>query len=485
MNTLKQKIVSGAIWRFADIFMGQAVSFLVGLVLARLLEPNEFGTVALLTIFIKLSECFVSGGFGTALIQKKTTDELDYNSVFFFTLGISILFYLILWFSAPAIARFYDTPILVLVLRVMSLRLILDGINGVQNAVLSRNMLFHLGFRISTPSIIVTGIVGIWMAYTGYGLWALVWSSLAGSLVGTILRWLLIGWRPSLHYSWTRIRSLFRFGSGILGTSLMITASDQLYGLVIGKWYTPNDLAFFNRGDNIPTMLRNLIQASINGVSLPVLSQMQDDNARFRLAMKRFLQLGTFLIAPVMVGLMVTGPNVIRILFSDKWIAATPFLQMMCLASIFWPMDVLNRQMIVAKGDSRLHFSLQLINKGILLIALLASFQYGVFWIAFSRMILTPICAMINALPGKRMINYSIPSQFRDLAFILFPTTLMGVCMWCVGLIPLPPIILLSLQAIIGIALFVSISLMLKLEPAQDIIQIAKEKMRKKKTASL
>lgn len=303
VTNLKNQVFRGVLWRFAEQFGTQIISFAVSVILACILGPEEFGTVALLTIFLALSSCLVNSGFGTALIQKKDADDLDFNSVFYLSLALSALLFGALWFSAPVIAGFYGKPVLISVLRVSAIKLIFDGLNGVQNAVLARQMLFNRSFWITLSGTFVGGVMGIWMAYSGFCIWSLVWSSLAGGFVSTAVRWFLIRWRPAFQFSWQRLKGLFAFGSRMLGVSLLDTFFTQIYGLLIGKWYSDSDLAYFNRGEHLPQVVMNSIQGSIGSVVFPALSKMQDDKAKLKSAMRKVMKTSSFIVFPMMFGL--------------------------------------------------------------------------------------------------------------------------------------------------------------------------------------
>ena len=473
MSQLKSQVIHGVIWRSAEQFGTQIISLSVSLILARLLGPEEFGTVALLSIFLALSKCLVSGGLGISLVRKKDVDELDLNSVFYCNLTISVLMYLVLYVAAPVIASFYNKPILIPVLRVSALSLVLGGVNAVQEAVLSRRMLFARSFWITLPGTIVHGVVGIVMAYCGFGLWALVWSTLAGNLVATGLRWFLIGWLPAWQFSFQRLGALFRFGTKMLATSLIATFSDQLYGLLIGKWYSARDLAFFNRGDHIPQMLMNTVQASISGVTLPAFSKMQDDNSRLRNAVRRVLTTATFILCPMMLGLAAVSETLVRILLTDKWLPCVPYMRLMCFTCALWPMYVVNLQVVAAKGHGSLYLYLETAKKAALLLALLLTFRHGVFAIAAGRAALTPLCVLINSWPNRRLIGYSTWSQFRDVLPNFLVSGVMALCVVALGELMNSPRLWMELaaQLVCGIVVFAILALVFQRQLFHDTVQ--------------
>lgn len=449
MENIKKKIFTSVIWRFCEQFSSQIVSFLVSIVLARLLGPKEFGTVALLTIFIALSECIVNSGFGSALIQKKNADELDFNSVFYFSVFISIILYILLFFSAPFIAKFYAEPILIPVLRVTALKLFFDAINGVQNAILSRKMLFTKSFIITLPSTIMSGISGIYLAHTGFGIWSLVWSSLIGSIIATILRWFLIGWKPKLIFSYKRLKNLFSYGSKVLASGLLDTFFTQIYGLLIGKFYSSKDLGLYNRGSHIPQITMNAIQGSISSVLFPTLSKEQDDIESIKKITRKSIQSSSLLIFPCMFLLAVISKPLIYILYGGKWLFAVPFMQIACISYAFWHIHATNLQVILALKRSDIFLKQEIIKKILMLICISVTIPFGVIWLALGKIILIPFSCIINSFPNIQLINYTVKEQIKD----TYPSF---VCSICATILSIPiclifenPYLLITTQIIV------------------------------------
>ena len=469
MQSLKHKVIHGVIWRMLEQFGTQAITFVVSIILARLLGPDEFGTVALLSIFLALSNCLINSGLGIALVQKKDTDDLDFNSVFYLHVGIGIFVYLVLWFCAPLIAAFYGKPVLVAVLRVSALKLIFDSVSGVQNAVLTRNMLFKLGFRITLSGTIVGGVSGIWMAYAGYGLWALVWSSLLGGGVAMIVRWALIGWRPRLMFSWQRTRGLFRYGSKLLVSNLLDTFFVQSYGLIIGKVYSVSDLAYYNRGDHLPQVLMSSIQGAIGSVIFPALSKIQDDKRKMKEAMRKVMQTSSFFVFPMMFGLAVVAKPLVLVLLTEKWLPAVPFVQLACISYAFWPIHVANLQAISATGRSDILLKLEIVKKTMLALMLLLTFKHGVLAIMIGRVVLAPVSVFINSVPNKKIIGYSQLEQLKDILPELLLSSIMVFAAWTLSLAISHPLMLICTQILVGVTVYTAGAAIFKLEPAQFV----------------
>lgn len=474
MASLKKQVVVGVIWRMLEQFGSQLIAFAVSVVLSRILEPAEFGTVALLAIFVTLSGCLVQSGFGNALIQKKDADDLDFNSVFYFSLALSVVIYCVLWLCAPIIASFYNKPILVMVLRITAVKLIFDAVSGVQNAILNRKMFFNRSFWITLSGAISSGPIGIYMAYHGFGLWSLVWSSVIASFVGMVVRWFLIGWRPGLRFSWGRLSGLFGFGSKMLFSGLLETFFTQIYGLLIGKWYSTTELAFFNRGEHLPMLSMNCIQGSIGSVIFPALSKLQDRKDQLRSAMRQITRLSSFIVFPLMFGLAAVSEPLIRLLFTDKWLPAVPYMRLACVSYAFWPLHVANLQVIQALGRGDIYLKLEIIKKTLQIVTLACSFKYGVLAIAFMKMILSPVALYINSFPNKKLIFCSQKEQLRDIFSSFFLSIAMSASVFTFSFFIENLTLLLAMQIIFGVAIYVFGAFIFQVTGLHEALDIVK-----------
>ena len=427
-KNLKSQVVRGVFWRLGERFGTQGIGFLVALVLARLLGPEAYGTLALLTIFIALSNVFVDCGFGTALVRKNDASDLDFNSVFYLSLVFAGVLYGVLFFAAPWIADFYQRPVLVPLLRVMAFSVVINSINGVQNAVLARGLLFNLSFRIGLVQTVTTGIVGIASACAGLGVWSLVWGTLSGSLAGTAVRWFLIGWRPQLMFSFVAVRGLFSFSWKLLCSALLDTFFVNLYGLVIGRIYTPSDLAFYNRGRQFPQAAMDAVNGSLMSVMFPAFSKLQDDKMRLRNAVRKALLLSTFAVFPLMALLAAIAEPLIRFLLGEAWLPAVPFMQIGCVIFAFWPVHTINLQVVNALGRSDIFLKLEIIKKVMSAAVLFVSIHYGVLFLAFMELVVsTPVSAWLNSHPNGRLIGYGTGRQMRDLCPMVCAVALTGL----------------------------------------------------------
>ena len=436
-TNLKSRTVKGFFWRLAERFGTQGIGFVVSLVLARLLGPDAYGTLALLTIFIALSNVFVDCGFGTALVRKKDATDLDFNSVFYLSLSVAAVFYGILYVSAPWIADFYRRPVLVPLLRVLAFSVIINSVNGVQNAVLARGLLFNLSFRIGLVQTVTTGLVGIASAYAGLGVWALVWGTLGGGLAGTAVRWFLIGWRPRFMFSFDALHGLFSFSWKLLCSALLDTFFVNLYGLVIGRVYTPSDLAFYNRGRNFPQTAMDAVNGSLTSVMFPAFSKLQDDRMRLRNAVRKSLLLSTFAIFPLMALLAAVAEPLIRFLLGEAWLPAVPFMQIACVIFALWPVHTINLQVLTALGRSDIFLKLEILKKIMSVSVLFFSIRHGVLFLACMELVVSsPISAFLNSHPNGRLVGYGTRRQVRDLLPMFLWNALIGLGVAC-----LPPLL--------------------------------------------
>ena len=423
-QSLKSKVTNGAMWTLLEKLSTQVVGFVVTMILARLLTPSDYGTVALTAIFFAVAGVLVDGGFGGALIQKKDADDLDFNSVFYMNLGLSVLAYFALFFAAPWIADFYKTPELVAIVRVAAISLIFNSISAIQNTELTKKMLFYLSFRVSLVTCFTSAVCGVTLAFLGYGVWALVWYSLTASFIGVITRWFIIAWRPKVMFSFQRLPPLFSFGWKMAVSGLLDTTFANINGLLIGKIYMKSDLAYVNRGYSLPSLAMNQVNDTLGRVSFPALVLMQDDKEKMRNAMRRMMQCSTFLVMPLMVGIAVCSHSILRFLFGPQWTPAAPYMMLACFTFALWPFHTINLKGIQALGRSDIFLKLEIVKKTSALVILLSSFRLGVLpWMAISAFVLGPFCVIVNAWPNKRLMNYTIKMQLRD----VMPTVLICV----------------------------------------------------------
>lgn len=469
MDGLKQQVVRGAFWVLLERFSTQGVQFAVSMLLARLLTPREYGTVALVVVFTAIASVVVDCGFGNALVQKKDATDIEFNSVFYLSLAMSVFFYFLLFFTAPLIADFYKMTEIVPIVRVMSFNLLFHAINSVQNAELNRKMLFHLSFRISLVSVISSAIVGIGMAIKGFGVWALVWSSFAGNLSGVISRWFFIAWRPKLMFSLAALRPLFKFGWKMSLSGLIETGYNNLYGLLIGRWYSSADLAYVNKGQHFPELIMNNVNGTLMRVAFPALAQMQDDQERMREAMRRMIRSSTFIIFPLMTICAITSAPLIKMLYGNQWGGAVIFAQLSCFRFALWPFHTINLQAIQALGRSDVFLHLEIVKKIIGLLFVFIFLPQGVvlFMLAVS-FVSGPISVVVNSWPNRKLLKYTLLMQLKDVLPAAFLCAILAGCMLLIGLLEFNFIVLLFLQTGLGILVYVGVAHVFKCEAMKE-----------------
>lgn len=457
-------VMSNFIWRLAERFGAQGVAFVVSIVLARLLAPEAYGTIALVTVFTQILNVFIDSGFGNALIQKKDADDLDFSTVFYFNIAICVLLYLGMFLAAPLIAKFYNDASLISVVRVLSLTLVISGVKNVQQAYVSRTMQFRRFFFATLGGTIGAAVIGIAMAYFGFGVWALVAQQIFNATVDTLILWITVRWRPKWMFSWQRLKGLFSFGWKLLASSLLDTVYNDLRQLIIGKMYTKTDLAQYNRGKQLPDLLVNNIDTSINSVLLPAMSQVQDDPERVKNMTRRAMKTSTYVIAPVMMGLAFTAESVIHLILTEKWLPCVLFLRVFCITYMFYPVNTTNLNAIKAMGRSDLFLKLETIKKVIGLIVLLGTMWFGVMAMAYSLLLTSITSQIINSWPNKKLLDYSYPEQIRDILPGILLAVFMGCCVYPVKWIGFSDLLTLFIQVVMGACIYIGGSALLKLE---------------------
>jgi len=394
------------IWRFAERCGAQLVSFIVSIVLARILVPEDYGTIALVTVFTAILQVFVDSGLGTALIQKKEADDLDFSSVFYFNLVVCVILYIGMFVASPYIAAFYGDDTLTPIIRVLSLTIIISGVKGIQQAYVSRNMLFKRFFFSTIGGTIFSAILGIGMAYAGFGVWALVVQQLSNTAIDTLILWITVKWRPKKLFSWSRLKVLLSFGWKLLVSSLLDTGYNNLRNLIIGKMYSSADLAFYNQGDKFPKVIVTNINTSIDSVLLPTMSNVQDDKERVKQMTRRAIKTSTYVMAPLMMGLAFCAEPIVSLVLTDKWFPCVPFLRIFCITYMFWPVHTANLNAINAMGRSDWFLRLEITKKIMGMTILLSTMWFGVMAMAYSLLLSSVLSQIINSWPNRKLLGY-------------------------------------------------------------------------------
>lgn len=481
MDIDKNTTVKNFIWRFAERCGAQLVTFIVSIVLARILSPDDYGTVALVTVFTTILQVFVDSGLGVALIQKKNADDLDFSSVFYFNFVVCIVLYAGMFFAAPTIASFYNDLTLIPIIRVISLTIVISGIKGIQQSFVSRNMLFKRFFFSTLGGTIFSAILGVAMAYAGCGVWAIVAQQLSNTAIDTLILWLTVKWRPKKMFSWERLKTLFSFGWKLLISSLLDTGYSNLRSLVIGKMYSPSDLAYYNQGDKLPRVVITNINTSIASVLLPTLASKQDDRKQLKNMTRRAIKTSTYIIAPLMLGLAFCAPPIVRLILTEKWVPCVPYLRIFCIAYMFYPIHTANLNAINAMGRSDYFLKLEIAKKVIGMLLLLLTMRISVMAMAYSLLVGMVTSMVINSWPNKKLLKYSFKEQIIDILPNIFIAILMGGAVSTIYIFKLSDVMTLAIQIPLGAIVYIGLSIIFKIEDFQYLKNMAEEMLKSKK----
>lgn len=469
-------VIRSFLWKFLEKASTQLIQFVVTIVLARLLLPSEYGAIALVTVFLALCNVIVDGGLNTALIQKKDADDLDFSTIFYFGILLSIFMYFLMFISAPAIASFYEQTDLVPIIRILSLSLPLFAINSIQRAFVSKKMLFKRLFYSSLGAIIVSGAIGIYMAYKGYGVWALVAQSISSQFVTTIIMWYTIRWRPVIAFSIDRFKRLFDYGWKIFGANFITALFVNARKLVIGKYYTPASLACYEKGGHLPSMVVENVFSSMQTILLPTLSESQNDRKQVKSMMRRSTKLSCFLIYPLMVLMIVAAKPIVELLLTDTWIDAVPFVQILCISYFFRPITISNWEAIKALGYSGITLKLEVVKKIIDIAILVITAFISVYAIAIGQVLFNIICVFINLAPNRKLLDYGVREQLVDASPTLLISLASGFIVYWIQYLPIHNFWIILIQFVVGGGIYLGLSAVFKEESYLYIRQIIKNK---------
>ena len=478
--TTAKTVTTNFFWRFFERCGAQLVSFVVSIILARLLEPSVYGEIALITVFTCIMQVFIDSGMGSALIQKKNADDLDFSSVFYFNIAMCLALYGIMFVAAPFIAEFYHQPHLTPVIRVLSLTLVISGVRSIQQSFVSKKMIFKKFFFATLGSTLCSAVVGIAMAYMGYGVWALVGQSLTNNALGTIILWITVQWRPKFMFSFQRLKGLFSYGWKLLISALLDVGYNQLRQLIIGRLYTAKDLAFYNQGHLFPNVIVSNINASIDSVLLPAMSAEQDDKNRVRSMTRRAISISTYVMMPMMMGLAVCAEPTVRLVLTEKWLPCVPFLRVFCFTFAFWPVHTANLNAIKALGRSDLFLKLEIIKKIIGLAAILITMNISVMAMAYSLLVTSVLCQIINSWPNKKLLNYNYLAQLKDMLPQIILSIVMGTIVFSIQFASLNDVATLVIQIITGAVIYTLLSKIFNIESFNYITKAIKKVIKRK-----
>lgn len=481
----RQKVASGLFWKLLENGGAQAVQFVIAILLARLLSPSEYGVVGIIMIFITIANVFVQSGFGTALIQKRQADDVDFSSVCYFELVMALVIYGLLYVAAPYIGAFYQLPVLRPIVRVLALVLFPGAVISVQTAYVSRKMEFRGLFFSTLIASAVSGVISISLAAKGFGVWAMVVQQLSYYVSLMLVLFVTVTWKPRFLFSLGRIAGMFAFGWKLLMASLLDTVFNNLYGLLIGKIYNEELLGSYNRGEQFPKLIASNLGAAIQAVLLPAFAANQDDKETVRQMVRRAIRLSSFAVIPMLLGLFAVADTLVLALLGEKWMICVPFLRIMCISYCFWPIHITNLQAINAVGRSDIFLKLEIVKKALSVLALLIGMQFNVFVMVCLKAFQDFLCTFVNAAPNKKLLGYSIFHQWMDVMPSLALSVVMCGAVLAEGLF-LPAMnvwLKLVVQILTGALVYIALAWALKMDSfcyLADLIKAFRKKERTK-----
>ena len=463
---MKQKVAKGVFWKLLENGGAQGIQFVIAILLARMLTPAEYGVVGIIMIFITIANVFVQSGFGTALVQKKQADEMDFSSVCYFEIVLAAGMYGILYLAAPIIASYYEIEELRAIVRVLAVVLFPGAVISVQTAYVSRKMEFRGLFLSTLAASVVSGAVSIWMAYKGYGVWAMVGQQVMyyGALMMALF--LTVSWKPARMYSMERVREMFGFGWKLLCASLLDTVFNNLYGLFIGKIYNEELLGSYNRGEQFPKLIATDLGMAIQAVLLPAFSSRQEDVARVRQMVRQAIRLSSFVTLPMLLGMFAVADTMVEVLLGEKWLICVPFLRIMCISYCFWPIHITNLQAINAMGRSDIFLRLELVKKGLSLAALGVGMCFSVYGMVMIKAVQDFLCTFVNAAPNRKLLGYRIRQQWMDVMPSAGLSFVMCILVMTVGRLfgEMVPLVRLTVQIGCGAVVYTGLAWLFKMD---------------------
>lgn len=480
-QSLKNKTTTSFIWKFAERCGAQGVSFIVSVVLARLLAPEDYGSIALITVFINILQVFVDSGMGTALIQKQNADDLDFSTVFYFNVFICTVIYTITYALAPFVARFYKDESLTSVIRVLCLTIVISGVKNIQHSYISKKMIFKKFFYATLGGTIGAAVVGITMAYLGFGIWALVAQQLFNTTVDTIILWVTVKWRPKRMFSMNRLAELYSYGWKMVVSALIANVYLNIQSLIIGVKYSTVDLAYYNKGKAFPALVTNNANNAIDSVMLPVFAFKQDDLSKVKQMLRKTIKMISYIVWPMVFGMFATANSIISIFLTDKWLPCVPFLYLFCLMQGLEPLNAVNLNAIKALGNSDIFLKIEIIKKIIGIIIIVITMQMGVMAMTYGLLATCILSFFINAYPNKRLLDYSIQELLKDIAPSIVMAIIMCIIVMCFNRLQCNTILLFIIQIFVGVVSYVVLSKIFKIEEMSYLIEIIQRKIKKRK----
>ena len=478
--TLKNQALSGIKWTLLQQISTQGIGFVISIILARLLTPKEFGLIAMISVFIGIGNTLLNAGMGSSLIRTKEDelDENDYSTVFYFNLILSFIIYLIIFLLAPYIAKFYHQPILTLLVRWLSLVLIINAFALIQQTRLTKIMDFKTQAKVAVPALIIGGGIGIAMAYMGYGVWSLIAFNLSKSFFNAFFLWIKSKWHPLWVFHPDKFKKHFHFGYKLSLSGLLDTIYNNAYNIVIGKFFLPAQVGYYQRAQTLTMYPVGTISAIMGKVTYPLFSKIQDDNIRLKSIYKKILQLNIFVLAPVLITAGILAKPLFRFLFTNKWLPAVPYFQILLITGLLYPVHAFNLNILNVKGRSDLFLKLEIIKKILITIAIIVALNFGIYGLLWSSVFVSILAFFINTHYSGKFINYTAWEQVKDIVPTLGIAITTGVSVYLTDQViknfTNSDFLRLLMGSFFSLMLYLCFSYILKLDSLLEIINIVK-----------
>lgn len=475
-DNLKQKTKNGLYWSFANNIANKGMQFVFSIILARLLTPSDYGLIGMLAIFIAIIQIFVESGFSQAIITKQDRTQTDLSTAFYFNIGVGVLGYLILFLSAPLIANFYGMPMLKPILRVIGLGVIFNSLNIVQNAHYAIRLDFKTPAKVSVFSQMFTGVLGIFLAYEGFGVWALVIQQVSGGLIGLLLNWYLVRWKPTAEFNKESFLYLWSYGSKVLSSGLLTTIYDNVQPLLIGKFFSSSALGLYSRAQGFATLPSSNLSGILANVTFPLLSKINDDIERLGSIYRRLIKFSAFIIFPLMIGLAAISAPLVHFLLPERWNGCIPLLRLLCFSLMWQPISLVNLNLLNAAKRPDVVLKLEMIKKPLGLILLIASIPYGIIMMCVANLLVCLLAVAINTVMTSRTLNVPFMAQVRDLLPVFLLSLSMGCIVYFFTTIVHPPLLSMIIGIAIGFVVYILGAYFFMPELMKDTLYLIKRK---------
>ena len=481
-NNLKNKAFSGMIWKFMERICAQVVSLIVSIVLARILMPDDYSIVSIVTIFFTFCNVFISGGLNTALIQKKDADVEDYSTVLHTSMFVALILYMVMFFLAPSIANLYSKQILIPVIRIMSLTFFINAFKSVLSAYTSSNLQFKKFFFSTIVGTIISAFVGIYMAINGYGVWALVAQQMTNSLLDTLILYFTTKYNVFFKVSFKILKSLFSYGWKIFVSSIISVIYDQINPLIVGVKYTSKDLAYYSKGQSYPGLINSTISDTLQSVLFPIMSKVQDNKEMVLSVTRKYIKVASYVIFPMMIGLFSVSDIFVEVVLTEKWLPIVPYIQIFCFSYMLNIIQVGNLQAIKAIGRSDITLILEIVKKSfyLIIIILFVILSKNPIVLALSSIVCTVFATVVNTYPNRKLLGYKYKYQLNDLLPNLIISIIMGIVVYLIKYIQISKVLILILQVFIGIIVYILLSKFTKNENLYYLIDYVRSYFRKR-----